>query len=436
MKNGSRLAASLILPLLLGTTAAVPSNDVREVHQGYDAIARDFYRPLSPEQILRGVRESVASAIRRSDAKASVALPPVPHGIGDRSAGAYLDGLLAAAGGRSKLSGAALAHAALDGMAKSAGDRYTVFFDTRQYGDFLRPLNPDAIAGIGVLTAISEDGYAQAFFVEPDTPADRAGIQSGDSVLAIDGRSTHGWSVAQIVQSLRGLPKTDVRVRVRHGSEAKDLVITRAEVHAPTVYFKLLKPSAGYLFVSAFGAPTSDEFARALDRLKSQGATSYVIDLRYDGGGYVGAAVDMASEFLTREPIVSVQARDGEIRTVYGDGAESGARTPVAILVNGYTASAAEIMTAALQENHAATVVGSKTFGKGVIQTMTRFPDGTALKITTARYLTPQGHDINHRGIVPDIAVDSKRGDVLGDPARDPQLREALRSLGVTPQDA
>jgi carboxyl-terminal processing protease len=191
----------------------------------------------------------------------------------------------------------------------------------------------------------------------------------------------------------------------------------------------MLPDKVGYVFVVVFAQPTATEFASALQRLQKQGARSLVVDLRDDGGGYVFAAVSIASHFFGSGPVVTTVPRDGNAVTEASDAEDPQVTVPTAVLVNGYTASASEILSGALQDNHVATLFGTRTFGKGVEQTLTRLPGGAAIKITTARYLTPANRDVNGKGIEPDFRVALKPHSVQGDPANDAQLQAALDYL-------
>jgi carboxyl-terminal processing protease len=211
---------------------------------------------------------------------------------------------------------------------------------------------------------------------------------------------------------------------LRDGKEQTAIAITRAEVHAPTVYQKLLPNGIGYIAVGVFGEPTADEFESALKRLQDQNARGFVIDLRNNGGGYVRAAVAIADHFIRSGPIVSVAERAGT--TEFDADALAIETRPVVVLVNHYSASASEITAGALQDAGAATLVGSRTYGKGVVQQLTYNTDGSAMKITTARYLTPHKRIIDGKGLDPDLAVNENDHARFGDPAKDAQLAAAI----------
>jgi carboxyl-terminal processing protease len=197
----------------------------------------------------------------------------------------------------------------------------------------------------------------------------------------------------------------------------------------------MLSDGIGYVWVMEFGRATPTEFDTAIARLRDSGAKALVLDLRNDGGGYVNSALDISSRFIANKALLTVEERGKRATTIDADGDPS-VTIPVTVLVNQYTASASEITAGALQDDGIGMLVGAKTFGKGVMQTLTPLPDGAAIKITTAHYLTPSHRDINLRGIVPDVSVDENRDARFGDVATDAQLRAAIGVLQKKLADA
>ena len=315
-------------------------------------------------------------------------------------------------------------------MAAALGDQYTAFFTPDEFQKFNQALDPLKISGIGVL--IEPDPatkYIRALYVVPGTPADRAGIQSGDDFLSVDGTSTKGLTQEDAVKLLRGAAGTVVKLEVqRDGTQLGTLPITRSDVQPPTVIYKMLPEKIGYVAILTFGRETPDQFAEALTRLEAQGVRGYVLDLRNNGGGYVNSALDISSKFINNEALLTVEERGSRVYTVQ---APQDARPPkpMTILVNRYTASASEITAGALQDDGIGVLVGEKTYGKGVMQSLTQLPDGAAIKITTAHYLTPKNHDINLKGIEPDFAVTENKNARFGDANNDAQLQAAIAIL-------
>jgi carboxyl-terminal processing protease len=314
-------------------------------------------------------------------------------------------------------------------MALSANDRWTEYFDPDEFKQFDSALDPPDISGIGVLLNVDpKSKCGTAFFVIPQSPADRTGIESGDLITAIDGTPVCGLAQPLISKRLRGTTGSTVNVTVRRGDSTKDFAITRAPVQVPTVYFRMLPGAIAYINVFVFGSPTPAEFSEALRRMQALGARGYILDLRDDGGGYVLSAVSIASHFISSGPIFSTVSKQGEI-TTDTDAEPPQVSAPLAVLVNQNTASASEITASALQENQVAEVIGTRTFGKGVEQTVSRLPDGSAVKITTARYVTAQNHDLNGVGLQPDLHVNENPSAQFGQIGKDAQLQAALTYL-------
>jgi len=393
----------------------------------YGLLTTTFYHPIDGSVIRAGADAAILEYARKHGATQAA----IPQTAGDTNAAAAIAATVSAVAKKYHLDEDETAYAALHGMATSTRDRWTEFFTPKEFASFDAPLDPKSIFGIGVLIDIEpKTKFARAFYVVPDGPADRAGIISGDLITAVGGTTTRGLIQPQVTKLLRGQEGTVVHVATQHpGGSVQELSLTRSTVRPPTVFAKMLPDKVGYLFVTVFAQPTATEFAAALERLQKQGARALVIDLRDDGGGYVFAAVSIASHFFGSGPVVTTVPRDGAAVTEASDDEDPQVTVPTAVLVNGYTASASEILSGALQDNHVATLFGTRTFGKGVEQTLTRLPGGAAIKITTARYLTPANRDVNGKGLVPDVIVALKPHSVLGDPSSDAQLQSALEYL-------
>lgn len=400
-----------------------------DLHESYTLLVSTYYSKVDPQRLLDGARDALDARLHKAGIKRDL---PALRNAGDSEANiAQISAEIARAMQELHDSQTALTYAVIDGMAKAVGDRWTMFFTPQEYKAFNEALDPKKISGIGVL--IQQDPQTKtigAYYVVPGTPADKAGLQSGDEFLAIDGVSTKGMTQDQAVKRLRGKAGTDVHLQIaRDGKTLPHLFsITRSEVQPPTVIYKMLSDHIGYIYVLAFGLDTAREFNVALDRLQQSDAHAYVLDLRYDGGGYVNAALQISDRFVSHDPLLTIEQRGQDAQTIVSDNTAI-APKPMTVLVNKYTASASEITAGALQDDGIAQLVGEKTFGKGVMQTLTPLPGGAAIKITTAHYLTPKNHDINLKGIEPNVVVSENKGARLGDPAKDAQLQAAITLL-------
>lgn len=426
------LTAAVQIPAASSAAASGLSPlDATEIQFSYDKLRTDFYQKTDPQAIVNGARDEIARALHAAGVKAS--LPPIfanqsvartAHAVGHE-----VD--VAARLAHGKISSHLLAYAAISGMLKSVHDKYTVFLNPKEYAALNEGLDGGSFAGTGIV--IQQDPqtkYIDVSNVVPDGPADKAGIQQDDVITAIDGLSTKGLTLEQASSHLRGKAGTQVRLTIQR--DGKDLPqpvsIVRAQIHQLSVYDKMLPGKIGYVELTVFGRDTGTELTHALDRLQQQGARAIVMDLRDNGGGYLEAALDVSSKFIASGPIVSVESRASDVTTYE---AENTAIPPVplAVLVNGHTASASEITSGAIQDSGVGTIIGTRTFGKGVVQEILPLPDGSAIKITDARYLTPHNRDINHLGIAPDITIDENKAPRYGDPAHDAQLQRALQFL-------
>lgn len=416
-------------------SAAAPSGisplDATEIQFSYDKLRSDFYKKTDPQSIVDGARAGLAHELQTAGVKAT--LPPI-FGSDNVSRTAQAVGHevdLAARLSHGKISPHSLAYAAISGMLNSVHDRYTVFLTPKEYAALNQGLDGGSFAGTGIV--IQQDPqtkYIDVSNVIPDGPADKAGIQQDDVITAIDGVSTKGLSLEKASTRLRGKAGTQVQLTIERSGKplAAPIAITRAQIHQLSVYEKMLPGKIGYVDLTVFGRDTGSELERALDRLQQEGARAIVMDLRDNGGGYLEAALDVSSKFIASGPIVSVESRASNVTTYEAENTAI-APVPLAVLVNGHTASASEITSGAIQDSGVGTIIGTKTFGKGVVQEILPLPDGSAIKITDARYLTPHNRDINHLGITPDITVDESKGDRFGDPIHDTQLVRALQYL-------
>jgi carboxyl-terminal processing protease len=427
-----RAAAAAMLAAILcaGATPAATALSYQvaaDVGESYRLLTTTYYDAVDPQALLAAASDALASAARKRGATIA---PPALRVEAERDATLdALDDAIVASAKAAHATPSDFAYAAIDAMAKATNDRYTQFFTPAEFKAFNEALDPQRIGGIGVMIepdALS--GSVHISYVLPGTPAERAGLHVGDVVTAVNGTPTKGLNVEGVSGLLRGKPGTVVAVSLRRDGSPLAVSITRDNVQPPTVVYKMLPDGIGYVWIIAFGRATPGEFDEAITRLNDQGAKALVLDLRNDGGGYVKAALDISSRFIANKALLTVEERGQPPTTVDAQGDPS-INLPVTVLVNQYTASASEIMAGALQDDGIAALVGAKTFGKGVMQTLTPLPDGAAIKITTAHYLTPNHRDINLRGIDPDVRVDENKDARFGETDKDAQLRVALELL-------
>ena len=449
------LPAAFILSLSL-VPAAIPAANVRtaapaltpqeanELITSYAHLTTDYYKKVDKQAVLDGVRNNIVTYLRAN----GVANPTLPalrasdddvanaHELEHEVSGAVAKYATRAGG---KNGATSITYAAISGALSSVKDKYTVFLSPKDYADINESLDGTHFGGVGLTYDI--DDQTKGIHVQnviPDGPAEKAGVLNEDIITQINGQSVaalvNGKSTdvqTKVIQGLlRGEPGTKVTLTVSRGSDVQTFVVTRATIHSPSVLGRLLPNGIGWVQLSVFGADTGKELDAALRRLDSQGAKAFILDLRSNGGGYLNAAVDVSSKFISSGPIVTVESRAGT-DTEYDALDTAIAPRPLAVLVNHFTASASEITAGAIQDSGVGEIIGTRTYGKGVVQSIFPLGDGSAVKITTARYLTPHGRDINTIGIEPEILSDLPKDARIkaGDPTTDVQLGAAITYL-------
>ena len=336
-----------------------------------------------------------------------------------------------------------LVESAIRGMVADL-DAHSQYLDADEYQD-IRISTSGSYSGVG-LEVSSADGEIQVVAPIDGTPAHRAGIRPGDKIVAIDDKSVRRDGLQPTIAKLRGRSGSRVSVSILRGPEAELFVfnLRREHIRVASVRSETLDPSIGYVRISQFSENTAAELSRAIDELTDSYADTgdelrgLVLDLRNNPGGILDAAVDVSDLFLTRGVIVSADGRTPEARFTREAGSgDILDGTPMVVLVNQGSASASEIVAGALQDHHRALIVGSATFGKGLVQTVMPLSRGRAIKLTTSRYYTPSGDSIHETGIEPDILIegdDRYPGRALSaglDREHDTQLAEAISLLAV-----
>jgi len=339
----------------------------------------------------------------------------------DRVRQEYVDG--------DKLSYQDLIHGALKGMLNSL-DPHSEFMEPLKYDDLKKDTQGE-FGGVGIVISM-KDNYVTVVAPMEDTPGFKAGILTGDRIVKIDGKSTEKLSLNEAVKRLRGAPETDVNLTTYRPStgQFKDYTLTRAKIKVDTVKdingkreFPLSDSNVGYIRLVQFGEQTSGDLEDALHKLESNGAESIVLDLRDNPGGLLDQAVQVCEKFLPAgQLVVSTEGRDSKTKSTYrGKGRGKHPAFPIVVLVNNGSASASEIVAGCLQDCTAkgvtkAIIVGEQTFGKGSVQSILPLQDGSALRLTTAKYYTPSHKVIHEKGITPDILV----------PMSDEEMRNVL----------
>ncbi len=289
-------------------------------------------------------------------------------------------------------------------------DPHSAYLDKEEFKD-LQIGTTGEFGGLGIEVGM-EDGFVKVISPIDDTPAERAGVKTGDLIIRLDDTPVKGMSLSEAVKIMRGKPGTDITLTiVREGAEKPlTITITRSVIKVESVKSRMLEPGFGYVRITTFQSKTGNSVLKAVSELRKESGgklKGLVLDLRNNPGGVLGAAVAVSDAFLDSGLIVYTEGRVEDSRLRFnatpGDAANG---APMVVLVNGGSASASEIVSGALQDHKRAVIMGQKTFGKGSVQTIQPLRGGTAVKLTTARYYTPSGRSIQAEGIAPDISVD------------------------------
>ncbi|MBX9772723.1 MAG: PDZ domain-containing protein, partial [Candidatus Obscuribacterales bacterium] len=294
------------------------------------------------------------------------------------------------------------AHAAIKRMLESLSDPYTRFLDPRAFQDENDAIDA-RIVGIGINLQQSKDNTKLIVTrTIENSPAEIAGIRAGDEIVAIDGASAIGLTPEQAAERIRGQLGSPVKIAVKHKEQVQAFNIVRAEITIHAVSYKIMQPNIGYIQLSTFiSNDASKEFRMALQKLST--TDGLIVDLRDNPGGLLSNALEIADMLLEDGAIVSTMGRHGKHTDVASG--EPLTHQPLVVLVDEDSASASEILAGALKDNSRAVVIGTRTYGKGLVQEINRLPGGAAIHITVSKYYTPNGSDINKVGVAPDIQI-------------------------------
>ena len=346
---------------------------------------------------------------------------------------------------KDKIDQNAMSSSAIKAMLESIHDPYAAYFDASEFKTIEQINLQGTYGGIGAMVAI-KDGQVTVIAPIAGTPAEKAGIKPGDKILAIDGNSTQGMSLEEAVLKVQGDPGTKVTLEVLHQGEETPitLVITREEINLPSVYPEIgnvtstpsttpvptvtpLPNGIAIITITYFSERTGDEAVSALKDVLASGAKGIVLDLRDNPGGILDSAVAVASQFLKQGIVLYALDSSGKKET--WDVKPGGLATdmPLAVLVNGNSASASEVVAGALQDYGRASLIGNQTFGKGSVNHFRQLSDGSAIYISIGRWYTPNGRQIEGNGLTPDIVVNTTEQDIQQ--GKDPQLDRAIEYI-------
>lgn len=326
-----------------------------------------------------------------------------------------------------KLDTSKLIQGANRGLVEAAGDAYTMYMSPLEADDYDNSLTGNIGGGIGAEIGIRNDKVT-IMSVLADNPAIRAGLQAGDIVLSVNDQSTAGYSAAKAVSLIRGEEGTTVKLTIQRGDETKDYSITRAIINNPSVRSEI-SGDLGIITISRFDNKTSELARSVAQDFVKKGVKHIILDLRNNPGGFVDASIDVAGLWLDNKIVVTERV-NGIITATEKSGSNALlAGIETVVIVNGESASASEIVAGALQDHGAAKLIGETTYGKGSVQRLIDLDGGALLKVTIARWYTPNGKNITNGGIKPDVTANLTQGDV--DKGIDPQIDAAKKSLGL-----
>lgn len=287
----------------------------------------------------------------------------------------------------------------------SIDDKYSEYYTVEEWKE-QQSDSSGTYYGIGSYVTIdTESNYPMLSGVFEGSPAQAAGLRDGDLITEVEGENVNGWELTDVVNLIRGPENTDVTVTILRGSEKLTITVTRGEVHTIAVNSEIKRDNIGYIQITQFIDVASEQFVKALDKMKSESVNGIIIDLRSNPGGNLSTVLDICEQLLPKGRITYIEDRFGN-KQEYNSTGRHEIKIPMVVLTNGYSASASELMTGALRDYEKATIIGTKTFGKGIVQSLYELEDESAIKITTASYFTPKGECIHGTGIEPDIEVE------------------------------
>lgn len=318
-----------------------------------------------------------------------------------------------------------MTYGAIRGVIGTLDDKFTAFVEP-SVADILRADLAGSFDGIGAVMHVNQDNRLEIVRPYPGQPAAQAGVVAGDIIVAIDGKATEGLGIDEAIGMIRGPAGTTVILTIaRKGlDQTLDITVTRAHIDIPIVESKMLDNDVAYISLTQFNRGAGDQLRAQLQTLLAQNPKGVIFDLRDDPGGLLDEAVAVADAFLPAGVVVIERSRDGHEEVLRSVDGQAGESIPLVVLINGGSASASEIVAGALQDRDRATLIGDKSFGKGSVQLLHDLSDGSQLRVTVARWFTPDGNAIHGEGLMPDIAVSISADDERA--GKDPQLDRAI----------
>lgn len=313
-----------------------------------------------------------------------------------------------------------LVDGAIKGLVNSLNDPYSVYLEPKTFSQLQEQIK-GSFGGLGILVGVKEQ-YLTVVRAYQGTPAAKAGITAGDIIARIDDRDARGIDLETAITLMRGPVGSKINLTINRQGVPEPLqrTLIREEISVPTVEGRVLPNTGiGHIVIGQFTERTAEDMREALAKLQGEHVKGIILDLRDNPGGELTAAVNVAKNFIPKGPIVYIDYRSGKDQAFHSEGRTI--QLPLVVLINGGSASAAEILAGAVKDTGAGTLVGAKTFGKGIVQTVFPLDNGAGLKLTTARYLTPNKNDIHEKGIEPDVPVQP-----LEDRSRDVQFERAV----------
>ncbi len=300
-----------------------------------------------------------------------------------------------------------LAEGIYAGLVNSVGDIYTTYYTAEEYKEF-NESSTGKYAGLGSTVTTNAEGNVELVKPFKGGPAYKAGLLPGDILVAIDGVDAYGMDLTEAVSLIKGEAGTSVHLKIYRAGEPDyiEVDVVREFVEVPTIEHQMLENKVGYIYVMEFDEVTEEQFMNAVDALEDQGMESLIVDLRDNPGGMLTTVCSMLSRILPKDKLlIYTEDKQGEKQEYFSDSKKT-VEVPIAVLINGNSASASEVFAGALQDYDKAVLIGTQSFGKGIVQSIIPLKDGSAMKVTVSKYFTPNGRNIHLTGLTPDILVE------------------------------